>query len=266
MRSQLVRTLVAVVIVIVIGLGALVVWGFLEGRSEVEREAERERPVKEPLRISMRNGVPMITLDDHTQQSSGIETTSLMSAPYQERVRAYAMVLDVARLTDLSNKCECQGSASDRPSKVGRFEGSLRACPEPLQGKWLRLARGGPSGRGGVFSRPGCARISRVSRARPVGDGVPGMGSRPRQVAHRSVDHDHPFDRTRGVPAASDLAARAEGTGRHPDRTEHPRRNHVHLTGDSHRSENPGRQFLLRDAGGERGAARHERACISTVW
>jgi hypothetical protein len=100
-RRQLVKTLVAVVIII--GLGALVVWGFLEGRSEVEREAERERPVNEPLRISMKSGVPVITLDDRTQQSSGIETTLLTSAPYQEQVRAYAMVLDVARLTDLSN-------------------------------------------------------------------------------------------------------------------------------------------------------------------
>jgi hypothetical protein len=100
-RRPLARTLVAVVIII--GLGALVVWGFVAGRSEVEREAERERPVKEPLRISMKNGVPVITLDDHTQQSSGIETTLLMSAPYQEQVRAYAMVLDLARLTELSN-------------------------------------------------------------------------------------------------------------------------------------------------------------------
>ena len=100
-QSRLVRTFIASVITI--GLGTLLVWGFLEGRSEVEREAERERPVKEPLRVSMKSGAPVITLDDRTQQSSGIETTSLMSAPYQEQVRAYAMVLDVARLTDLSN-------------------------------------------------------------------------------------------------------------------------------------------------------------------
>jgi len=89
--------------VIIIGLAALVVWGFVEGRSEVEREAERERPVKEPLRISEKNGVQMITLDDHTQQSSGIETTLLMPAPYQEKIRAYGMVLDLARLTELNN-------------------------------------------------------------------------------------------------------------------------------------------------------------------
>src|SRR5207249_4494419 len=72
-------------------------------RTEAVREAERERPVKAPLRISMRDGVSVITLDAQTQHSSGIETTMLTSAPYQEQVRAYAMVLDLARLTDLSN-------------------------------------------------------------------------------------------------------------------------------------------------------------------
>jgi hypothetical protein len=50
--------------------------------------------------------VSVITLDGRTQQSSGIETTSLMSAPYQEQVRAYAVVLDVARLIELSNNYE----------------------------------------------------------------------------------------------------------------------------------------------------------------
>jgi hypothetical protein len=124
-RRQLVKTLVAVVIII--GLGALVVWGFLEGRSEVEREAERERPVKEPLRISMRNGMPVITLDDHTQQSSGIETTSLTSAPHQEQVRAYAMVLDLARLTELSNnfanaKAQLQTAQAKLAASKAAFE------------------------------------------------------------------------------------------------------------------------------------------------
>jgi hypothetical protein len=90
-------------VIAIFGLGAALVWGFLEGRSEVEREAERERPVKEPLRISLKGSVPVITLDTRTQQNSGIEVTSLAAAPYQEHVRAYAMVLDLARLTDLSN-------------------------------------------------------------------------------------------------------------------------------------------------------------------
>jgi len=100
-QSRLVGTLAAVVLII--GLGGLVVWGFVEGRGEAAREAERERPVKAPLRVSMKSGLPVITLDSQTLQSSGIETASLMSAPYQEEIRAYAMVLDLARLTDLTN-------------------------------------------------------------------------------------------------------------------------------------------------------------------
>ena len=47
--------------------------------------------------------MPVVTLDNETQQNSGIEAIMLASAPYQEQVRAYGMVLDLARLTELSN-------------------------------------------------------------------------------------------------------------------------------------------------------------------
>lgn len=89
--------------ILVFGLGALLVWGFVEGRGEAAREAERERPVKVPLRVSTENGVPVITLDAETRQRSGIETSALQTVPYQEQVRAYATVLDAGRLTDLSS-------------------------------------------------------------------------------------------------------------------------------------------------------------------
>jgi hypothetical protein len=121
LRSILKRPLVQTlgVIALVAGAGLLLVWGFLEGRSEVEREAERERPVKEPLRTSMKNGVPVITLDSRTLQNSGIETTSLTSAPYQEQLRAYAMVLDAARLTDLTNNyANAQGQLQTVQAKL----------------------------------------------------------------------------------------------------------------------------------------------------
>lgn len=100
-KGRLLRTLV--VTGVVLGLGALVVWGFIEGRGESVREAERERPVKAPLRVSTENGAPLITLDAETRQRSGIEASTPVSAPYQEQVRAYATVLDLARLTDLGN-------------------------------------------------------------------------------------------------------------------------------------------------------------------
>jgi hypothetical protein len=79
------------------------VLAFLRSHEQLTLEAERERPVKPPTRISTENGVPVITLDDKTQRTSGIETSTLRTAPYQEEVRAYGMVLDLARLTDLNN-------------------------------------------------------------------------------------------------------------------------------------------------------------------
>jgi hypothetical protein len=115
----------------VFGIGALLIWGFLEGRSEVEREAERELPVKEPLRVSMRGGEPVITLDSHTLLNSGIETAALASAPFQEQVRAYAMVLDLARLTDLSNnianaKSQLQTAQAKLAASKAAFERARR--------------------------------------------------------------------------------------------------------------------------------------------
>ena len=100
-RTGLMR--IIVVVAVVLCLSALVVWGFIEGRNELTREAERERPVQAPRRVSTENGAPVIRLDVETQKRSGIETTTLASAPYQEQVRAYANVLEFGRLTDLSN-------------------------------------------------------------------------------------------------------------------------------------------------------------------
>jgi hypothetical protein len=119
------RTLVAVLLVL--GLSALVVWGFIVGRGEATREAERERPVKAPLRVSMENGAPVITLDAETQERSRITTTTPESAPYQEQVRAYATVLDLARLTDLSNsyanaKAELQTAQAKLAASKTAFE------------------------------------------------------------------------------------------------------------------------------------------------
>lgn len=89
--------------VLVIALGVLIIRGFIQGRTEATREAERERPVKAALRVSTQNGVPVITLDDETRQRSGITTSVPSPAPHQEEIRAYGTVLDPARLTDLAN-------------------------------------------------------------------------------------------------------------------------------------------------------------------
>jgi hypothetical protein len=83
----------------VVACGTLLGWGFLKGRNE----ADQDRAIKVPIRVSNKNGDPVITLDAATQQRSGIETAALPSTPHPEELRAYGMALDVARLTELSN-------------------------------------------------------------------------------------------------------------------------------------------------------------------
>jgi hypothetical protein len=81
----------------------LLVWGFFASRDEAANEADSERPIKAPPRVSAKNGEPVITLDAETQERNGITTETLPSTPLPQQIRAYGMVLDVARLTDLSN-------------------------------------------------------------------------------------------------------------------------------------------------------------------
>jgi hypothetical protein len=81
----LLRTLVA--LVVIGALGGLVVWGFIEGRGEAALEAERERPVKAPSRVSLDgHGEPFVTLDAETRRQSGVVITP-QGTPYQDEVR-----------------------------------------------------------------------------------------------------------------------------------------------------------------------------------
>lgn len=89
--------------IVVVTLGGLLIWGYVAGRSGAVLEAEREKPIKAPQRISIENDKQVITLDSEAQQRNGIVATAVEPAPYQERVRGYGTVVDLARLTDLSN-------------------------------------------------------------------------------------------------------------------------------------------------------------------
>lgn len=85
------------------GIGAFVLWAFLEGRKERATEAERERPIKVPLRVATEKGENVITLDQATQKKSGIVVAPLKSVLHQEELRAYGMVTDLQELIDLRN-------------------------------------------------------------------------------------------------------------------------------------------------------------------
>lgn len=89
---------------VTIGLGGLLVWGFMEGRSEATAEAKREQPVKAAVQVSHDNaGAPVITLNSDLQQQADIQLEHLKAAPYQQQLQAYGSVLDLQAFTDLSN-------------------------------------------------------------------------------------------------------------------------------------------------------------------
>jgi len=118
-----------------IAFGALLGWGVLTGRNEAATEAGRERAIKVPIRVSSENGEPLITLDTETQRRSGIETAALPSATHQEQVRGYGMVLDVARLTELSNnyasaKAQVQTAQAKLAMSKPAFERAQRLFSE----------------------------------------------------------------------------------------------------------------------------------------
>jgi hypothetical protein len=92
-------------------LGGLAIWGFIEGRGEAALEAERERPVKAPLRVSFDgHGGPIVTLDAETRKQSGVEVITPQSTPYQDEIRAYGTVLDLDKLVTLDNNYVTAGA------------------------------------------------------------------------------------------------------------------------------------------------------------
>ncbi len=99
---RIVRLLV--ILAMVGGLGALVVWGFLAGRGEAALEAKRERPLKAPLRVSSDgDGRPIVTLDAAMRKQGGVVVVKPKATQHQEQVRAYGTVLDLDKLVALEN-------------------------------------------------------------------------------------------------------------------------------------------------------------------
>lgn len=98
------RRLRWIIIAVVVGLGALLVWGFIEGRGEAASEAQRERPIKASVQVSHNNtGAPTITLNPDLQKQAGIQVARPNAAPYQQQVQAYGSILDLQPFTDLGN-------------------------------------------------------------------------------------------------------------------------------------------------------------------
>ena len=72
------------------GILGLLVFAFLEGRAELEREREREKPIKLPPRISRTpEGNLIVTVDLETQKRIALETATVAASSAAPEVAAY---------------------------------------------------------------------------------------------------------------------------------------------------------------------------------
>lgn len=131
MRSRRFASLVTAGVITVI-VAALLIWSFVASRGEADAEARRESPVQAPSRVSTQNDATVITLNAKTQQQNGIEIATLVPAPFQPEIRAYASVLDVTQSSGLGDslvslrtqlrtaraKAEASKAALDRARKL----------------------------------------------------------------------------------------------------------------------------------------------------
>lgn len=90
-------------IVILAGIGAILVWAFVEGRKERLMGKEGERPIKVPSRVIIQEGKSIIHIDKDTQNKAGIVLESLALIPHQEEIKAYGTVLQLQEFFDLRN-------------------------------------------------------------------------------------------------------------------------------------------------------------------
>ncbi|MBA3833595.1 MAG: multidrug transporter [Chthoniobacterales bacterium] len=95
-------------------LVALLVWAFTHGKVERVAEAERERPVNAPSRVSVEHKETIVSLDPATQQKSAIAVLALESTMHRPEQRAYAQVLEIRAWSDARNAYLVAKGESDK--------------------------------------------------------------------------------------------------------------------------------------------------------
>jgi multidrug efflux pump subunit AcrA (membrane-fusion protein) len=108
-------------IIVLAGIGAFLVWAFLQGREELATEQARERPVKAASRVSVQDHEPVITLDQATRKTSGIVVAPLEPTSHQEELRAYGTVVELGDLIDLRK------SSATAKADVDKAQANLEA-------------------------------------------------------------------------------------------------------------------------------------------
>jgi hypothetical protein len=93
----------AALLLLLLGGAAWIFYGLGEEKRAGDDEEAGEATVSPPPRVTVQNGLTVLTLNAATQRNGGIETARPQSAPAEASLVAYGTVLDAALLTDLDN-------------------------------------------------------------------------------------------------------------------------------------------------------------------
>lgn len=88
---------------VVVLLAALVLGRVVSGKQAPDRDSDHDAPAGASRALATNQGQDVVKVDPDAQRRSGVETTVVSMASARQPVRAFAAVLDVARLTDLRN-------------------------------------------------------------------------------------------------------------------------------------------------------------------
>lgn len=94
---------IAIIMAAVLLIGGVLVWRFIAGQQEVALEKAREAPVAALLRLERASdGGTIVVVDTAARQRNGIIVAAATAAGSTDSAPAYASVIDVAQLADLS--------------------------------------------------------------------------------------------------------------------------------------------------------------------
>jgi len=98
------RVIAAILLVLALGGGLGLIFHAIVGQTKADDDNDAESVANPPTRVTMKNGMAVLTLSEADQQNAGIETARLSPAPAEDNVLGFATVLNPGPLSDLNNQ------------------------------------------------------------------------------------------------------------------------------------------------------------------
>ena len=228
-------------------LTASVIW-IAAGISPAVSDASPKSPQPSSAAGSGEPGTVRLTPDQ--QHQIGLQTVVLEAAHHPEQLRAYGAVLDVARITELTNSyanSQAQLQTAQASFDVAKSASNAPRTSFSLQ-FWRERCR---SRRRDVPDRSGLSHRRRIAGENSRGDRAAGMGLSDWKGDRRALTASRATDRTRPVSRSGDAAAgcgpggAAAGRARASADAECQYRSPLRLASNPNRGSDSGTQLLL---------------------